>query len=165
MGIQQILLGTSRASAALIDRTTGTIITNFDLRTSAAYDGTTNQAGSAATFKNNAVANSGYSGKTLATPSAMYEVVVYGSNDFGYAQAADPTITLTLYGKNGAAPASGTNGTALGSITFVDTANESAGRTISSADVYTVYDHVWVNLTQANNVNLAIAEIEMYGWQ
>ena len=163
-GVVIIRYRTATGTSTLIDRTTGTVITNFDLRTSAAYDGTTSQAGAACTFKNNAINNSGYSGKTLSSASAIHKVVVYGSNDFGYVQAFNASTTLTLYGKNGAAPASGTDGTALGVTTFTDTLNESTGRTIVSSDLTTAWDHVWVNLTQTNNANLAIAEIEMYAW-
>lgn len=154
----------ARGPASLIDRTTGTIIGNADSRQSAAFDGDTTQSNTQAALKNNAAAQSMYIGKTFAVPTALESVKVYGSNNQGFLWIGSGSMTLTLYGKSGSAPANGTNGTVLGSITFNDTANESAGRTITSSDTATYWDHAWVNLTQGANVNLLIAEIEMTGW-
>jgi hypothetical protein len=163
-GVWEELMG--RGPAALIDRTTGSTITNADARPGAGFDGTTSQTDAQATFRNNAGAGLStlYYGKTTAVPTAIESVRVYGTSNLGFCFNSNPSITITLYGKQGTAPSSGTNGTSLGSTTFTDTNNESGGRTINSSDTATYWDHVWVNITQATNANMMIAELEMTGW-
>lgn len=165
----QALLAVSagRGAAALIDRTTGTNIGNGTVGggLAAAFDAVTNQTDSSCAAKAAAAANSMFVGKTNAVPTAIESVTVYGSNNSGYVFSTNPACTLTLYGKMGVAPANGTDGTSLGSVSFTDTANESASpRTINSSDTATYWDHRWVNLTQANNAVIYIAEIQTTGW-
>lgn len=128
----------------LIDRTLGTNIGNMTLNggLAAAFDGTTNQT--AASVARTSGTSTGYVGKTLATPAPVERAVVHGSNSNGYAFTVNSATTVTLYGKQGAAPSSGTDGQVLGTISFTDTSNESTGRTITSTDAETVWDHVWV---------------------
>jgi hypothetical protein len=151
----------------LINLTGYTTISDFDVSTAPAFDGTTNQAQVSCALKNNVAAgtSNGYIGKTLGTPSAIHSAVSHGTNDKGYAFTGSPsgsTMTLSLYGKQGTAPASPTNGTLLGQISFTNQANESVGRTIASSDTTTVWDHVWVYLTQPDNANNGFAEILFY---
>jgi hypothetical protein len=113
----------------------------------AAFDGTTSQASASCAAK--ITASNGYVGKTLASPSAVASAMIYGSNNNGYQASANPDITVTLYGKTGAAPANGTDGTSIGSLAFTDTANESAGRAITMTDTTTVWDHVWAYIVKS----------------
>jgi hypothetical protein len=153
----------SSAVETLVDRTTGTVIGNMTsgAAQSNCFDGTTSQALSAGAgacpFVNNAP---GYVGKTYAAGKAMSRVVVYGSNDDGFMYAANPSVTITLYGKNGV-PANGTDGTSLGTLTFTDTADESGGRTVSSTDTSTTYTNVWVYIN-GGAISTACAELVMY---
>lgn len=142
-----------------IDRTTGTNIGNSTLNggLAAAFDGVTNQA-----FGACAVANPfGYVGKTFVSGKVIDHFIVYGSNDFGYTTAGAVSVTITMYGKNGA-PSSGTDGTAIGSISFTNTANESAGRTIASTDTSNSYTSVWVMINTSATNNSGCAELQMF---
>lgn len=90
--------------------------------------------------------------------------MLYGSNDQGYVNSINPTVTLDLYGKTGAAPASATDGTLLGSLSFTDTSNEGATpRTITSTDQDTPFDHAWVRASHNGAANtLAVAECQIF---
>jgi hypothetical protein len=129
----------------------------------AGFDGTTAQAAAACASK--AAATTAYIGKTLAAAEPIHSVKIYGSNDAGYVSAINPNVTVKLYGKTGTAPANGTDGTLLATLTpFADTADESVARTITSTDTTTPYLHVWLYFTHdgaANAIN--VAEIEFFG--
>lgn len=135
----------------LIDRTTGTNIGNMTLQggLAAVFDGVTNQV-AAAVAGTSGVA--GYVGKQFGAGKALSRVVVNGSNNVGYVNTGTTTsVTITLYGKNGA-PANGSDGTSLGSITFNQNAvDESAGRQITSTDTVTTYTHFWVFINGGAN--------------
>jgi hypothetical protein len=119
-----------------------------------------------ATSATKATATTAYAGFTLAAAKKIQSVKVYGSDDQGFVNAANPNVTLTLYGKTGTAPASGTDGTAIGTLAaFADTANESAGRTITVDEAYvnTEYLHVWVYATHDGAAaTMAVAEVDVY---
>lgn len=159
------LMPSVRGPAVLISRTAGTNIGNADLRLANAFDGIANQGINSCAFKNNISNNSMYVGKTLAAPTAIDRIVAYGANNDGFVTNANPACTISIYGKNGATPSNGTDGTLLGSVSFTDTSNESAGRAIASSDKDTKWAHVWANLTQTTNNNLDFAELEIWGWQ
>lgn len=157
--------------ATLIDRTTGANISGEGVASGgvqnpdAAFDGDTTQTFLVGLYVNNAVSQTVYAGKTTAVPTAVESVLVFGSTDQGFVDSSNPSTTITLYGKTGAAPSNGTDGTSLGSVAFTDTADESAGRSITSSDTATYWDHVWVNVTSgAGNFNRGIAEIQITGW-
>ena len=94
----------------------------------------------------------------------MFKSISYGSNNHGYVQTDNPTITLELYGKTGAAPASSTDGTLLGSLSFTDTANESGNpREITSSDNETAFAYVWLRLSFTGTArDICVAELEIY---
>lgn len=148
----QMLLSKSGGRVeTLVDRTLGTNIGNMTLQggLASAFDGVTNQT-AAAGAGTSAVA--GYVGKQFAAGKALSRAVVNGSNNVGYVNTGTTTsVTITLFGKNGA-PANGTDGTSLGSITFNQSAtNESAGRTITSTDNVTTYTNFWVFINGGAN--------------
>jgi hypothetical protein len=128
----------------------------------AAFNGTTNAAGTSCARKLSAT--TAYVGRTLASPSSVSTCTVYGSNNAGFVGAINPNVQLQLYGKTGSAPASDTDGTVIGTVSFTDTANESGGRAITMTDTTTVWDHVWVRIVNSGAANsLAIAEIVALG--
>lgn len=150
----------SSATTGTIPGGTGTVFgTTPSLNAlTAIFDGVTNQAGSACA---QATGTNFYVGKTFSTPKAINKVTCHGSNSSGYIASSNPSVTITLYGKQGAAPASPTDGTSLGSITFTDTANEAAARDITSSDQATLWDHVWINITVGASALIAPAELIM----
>jgi hypothetical protein len=129
---------------------------------SAAFDGTTSQASASTASATNAT--SAYAGKTLAAGAAIHSAKIYGSNNTGYVSAINPTVTVTLYGKQGTAPANGTDGTSIGTASFTDTADESVARTITSTDKNTLWDHVLIYIEHDGAANLInLAELELFG--
>lgn len=129
-------------SEVLVDRTTGTAIGDMTSNggLAASFDGTTSQA-LASCSRVAGFPTNGYVGKTWSTAKTFARATVYGSNNQGFLDTDNRSCTITIRGKNGAAPTDPTDGTSLGSITFNDTSNESAGRSITSIDTTTAYDH------------------------
>jgi hypothetical protein len=121
------------------------------------FDGDTTEDFASSATRNN---SGNYVGKTMAAPTVIHSAVVYGTNDQGFISGSNPSVTLDLYGKQGTAPANATDGTVIGTVTFTDTADESAGRSITS-DSAVLWDHVWV--TQNANLNTGIAELTLRG--
>lgn len=134
----------------------------FNGNLAASFNGATDTA--AASCSARASNTNGYIGANLsAANKKVWEVAIHGSNNSGYVDGADPSVTAYLYGKTGGAPSNGTDGTLLGSITFTDTSNESAARTISSSDVSTAWAYVWIYFTHAStNHTMYSAEISIY---
>lgn len=155
-------VGPLTLSGTQIPQGTGTNIGNMTANggIAAAFDGVTSQAFASTASKSNVAANSGYVGKNYsASPRTIGSATVYPSNDAGFVNVTDPSVTLTLYGKNGSAPANGTDGTSLGSTTFTDS---TASRSITSSNTTTAYDYVWVNITQSTNDFLHMAELQLF---
>jgi hypothetical protein len=109
-----------------------------------AFDTTTAQASASCSTK--ASATSGYVGVSFADQTVVRAITVHGSNDAGFVTAANPTVTITAYGKTGTAPANATDGTQIGTVSFTDTADESAGRALTMSVTGTLWDHCWVNI-------------------
>lgn len=108
-----------------------------------------------------------YLGKNYSSsPKKISSVTVYGSNNQGFLSgvfAFTTNLTLTLYGKQGSAPTTATDGTSLGSSTFLCVADESGGRTINSSDTSTAWDYVWVSYSCGlANPQYYTAEITFY---
>jgi hypothetical protein len=139
------------ATGGPISGSTGTNIGNMTGQggLAAAFNGVTNATAATNSAALTSVTNQAYVGKTYSPGRTISQVVVYGSNNNGFFSSANPDTTIELYGKTGSAPANASDGTLLGSVTFTDTADESAGRTITSSDTTTVFDHVWMRLTQS----------------
>ena len=130
---------------------------------SAAFDGTTGQ--NAASSSNKAAATTAYVGRNY-TPLQnggirVFQAVVMGSNDEGFVTGSNPSVTLNLRGKL-TAPVSSSDGTLLGTATFTDTANESAGRTIASTDQVTVWPYVWIEVSVSVGATLNVAELQIF---
>lgn len=158
--------------SALIDRTLGSNIGDAigGGGLAAIFDGTTSQT--VAASGNKGAATFAYAGKTLGTAAPIYKAIVYGSNNNGYVSGVNPTITIDLYGKAGAAPANSTDGTLLGTISFTDTADESGNpRTViqgdgaPAGDTVTIFNHVWVRVSQDGAAGtMSIAEVQLFAY-
>lgn len=125
----------------------------------AAIDGDPDETGSVSSGK---TGTSGYVGGVAASAKRIYQVIAYGGSDTGFFNLANPSVTLNIYGKSGSNPSSATDGTLLGTTTFTDTTNESAGRTIVSTDQENTYDRVWVVVSVSSSGMLRVAEIVPY---
>lgn len=149
-------------AVVIIDRTTGTNIGNMTEvdGLAAAFDGSAVNGQSAA--KTNTA--SAFIGKTLAAPKRFARAVVYGSPTQGFVlQGQNPNMTINIRGKNGAAPSGATDGTIVGTSSFTDTADESAGRTIQSTDRGTSWDHLFAEITHdGGSLNIACTELDLY---
>jgi hypothetical protein len=127
----------------------GSIITDYSAETAKSFDGvfTSQAAGSGNVSRSNSGNLTCYMGKNFsASPRTVSGVICFGSNDQGFVNSGTgaANVTLSLYGKNGGAPSSATDGTLLGSSTFARTSNESAGRYFASSDAATEYDYIWI---------------------
>lgn len=129
----------------------------------AAFDGTTAQALAACASK--AAATTAYIGKNYTAQSGkiVYKVEVCGSNDQGYVNGANPSVTITLRGSATLPSDFSADGTVLGSTTFTDTADESAARTINSNDRTTAWNYLWIYVSQAGAAaTMDVAELTVY---
>jgi len=164
MATHLIGFGARRASAAgrtLGSKISPTGLTKFGDMTlgsglAAAFDANTNEA-SPACASNSA---NGYAGMTLTSAKRVYHMVTYGTNNAGYDGGGNPSVTLTLYGKQGSAPSSYSNGTSLGSTTFTDT-DTTNSKTIVSTDQETLWDHLWLVIGGSATFP-RLAEVEFY---
>lgn len=119
--------------SALLMRTTETILNSAQWsRSTTPFDGTTSQADTVGA-KSGTSQSTIWIGLTWLAAQTISKVTVYGSNNEGYVVGSNPSATISLYAKNGTAPASGTDGTLLNEIMFTDTGDESAGRNITAA--------------------------------
>lgn len=128
---------------------------------SAAFDLDTTQIG--AECANN-TGSSGYIGVSFSSGTRITKAIIHGSTNVGFNNGGAGTTTLTLYGKQGSAPSSSTDGTSLGTTSFTDGADESAGRTITSSDTNTFWNHVWVKVDIANT-GIRVAEFRLFTTQ
>lgn len=105
----------------------------------------------------------GYAGKIFPEARRIFRAVVYGTSNVGYVNSSNPSVTLTLYGKN-TLPASVTDGTILGTLNFTDTDNESlTWREVVSTDQKTEYTHVWVGISAPGAVAVNFANVQIWG--
>ncbi|MCX5569590.1 hypothetical protein [Kaistia nematophila] len=154
----------------LIDRTTGT---NRGSMTgagglAASFNGTTSETyANASRFS--ASSTTGWVGKTLSTSRVIGKVTTFGTNNSGYGGGTSfttgGTFTMYLYAKNGTAPSAYNDGTVLGSASITSITNESTGRDISSSDLTTVWDHVWVSLVGGSAGFGSVGELQLYAWE
>ena len=134
------------------------------LTSSALYDGisATPYGSNYASAGNTNVA---WFGNDLGTGKKISKAVVYGTSNLGFSRAtycstfcfcfSGGSFTFYLYGKN-SAPASATDGTLLGTLSFTDAhgADESGGREIASTDTTNTYRYVWVYCVWTNYTSL-----------
>lgn len=143
----------------LVDRTTGTIISNATTRQDNAFDGNTNQAAVASANKNSAGAF--YIGKTFGAGKIFSKAVINGTNNTGYTIGGSNPRTVNIRGKNGT-PTDATDGTLIGTISFNQNTNESSGRTITSIDTDNTYTSLFAEIADVGQSQSFIAELTFY---
>lgn len=150
---------------SLIPRTLGTNIGNMTSAggLAAGFDGTNSQAATASA-EMAASSNAAYIGKTFAVGKPIDRAIVYGSSDQGFiGSGVNQSTTINLYCKTTAgAPASSTDGTLIGTITFTDTSDESDGREVKSTTQTTVCLHGWAEITTSGSNSKLMAELVIY---
>lgn len=124
----------------------------------AAFDGDTSQISTDCARKGNAT--NAYIGLQFDTPKIFAGALIYGSSDAGFMGSDDVALTINIYGNN-TAPADSNDGTLLGTVTFDDTTDESAGRHVDpSAPSTTAYSYLWAELVRASgDAVMAVAEL------
>ncbi len=170
-GIAPVITAGGRGPSALIDRTTGTNIGDMtgNAGLAAAFDGILNQLNAACASKGSVAGGTGtaYCGKTFAQPTALDFVDCFGASDDGYVNNVDTQVILTLFGKQGAAPANVNDGTQLAQITFTETPPETGARRLTTTDKLTYWNHAWVRLMwnpSGSSRGTYMCEIQMTGW-
>ena len=124
------------------------------------FDGNTNQSyGAGAYWSTNSV---GYVGKYwgAGTPKTVSGFKAWGTNNYGFVNNTNPTVTLTLYGSN-SSPANATDGTSLGSMAFTD-ANSYAASKLTGITTTTAYEYHWVTISFVDAQLPMAAEFEFY---
>lgn len=149
----------SDSSSSMIDGATGTIFTNFTLRSSAAFDGNLIHTEDTAARRDSAT--SGYIGKNFGTSTkSINRCIIYPCTDGNsFLDDLNFPMTITLYGKN-SLPVSGTDGTVLGSTSVPSTTSTS--KTIISTDPLTQWQYVWVNLVPTSSDAILVAELQFF---
>ena len=89
------------------------------------------------------------------------QAVLYGSTDKGFGTNAG-TINATIYGKN-TAPANGTDGMSLGTLSFADPLTNTA-KTINSTNLTSTWNYLWAYFT-GNGANMYMGELVLYEWK
>jgi len=112
----------------------------------------------------NSARNSGttprYIGRTV-SGRRVFCAIINPSTDQGFIQNADPSVTISLYGKTGSAPANATDGTLLGSETFTDI-NVNIPRSVvaGATNIATAWDHIWIHVLGDGTNNIAVGELD-----
>lgn len=151
------------AIAVLIPQATGTRIGTFTAGGGlvVAFDGTkATGAGSCATD----AASPGYIGKNYSAASKKIDRVhIWGSNDQGFTDSANNSVTFNLRAKGvgASAPANNTDGTLLGTYALATDASSALQVMIESSDKTTLWDYVFVEMICAGQ-ELYVAEMEFY---
>ena len=138
----------------------GTVIGDFNDRLANAFDNNTNQnlENSATKTGSPTVA---YAGKDWGegVTKIITGFKAYGSNDAGFAQGADPDISISLIGSSANNPSAGTN---LGSATPV---TDAAGLLISKMTgliTTTAYRYHWLKIEKAAGTYILCAEAQFF---
>jgi hypothetical protein len=137
------------AVATQISYGAGTLIGNYQYR-ERAFLGLTSQTAANSAQRDSFFAT-GHIGKSFSTPRRIGKAEVHGSSNFGYGSSGT-NVTLTLYAKQGAAPANETDGTVLATTTFAQADNTANPKTLTSSDTATEWDHVWIR----SSINITI---------
>ena len=154
----------ARSKGSELTGTAGSVDMTDRAGPSSCFDGDTDEAdtGGAQVAKNTSDNTDGVIYLQPASAVRVWSVDVYGSNDKGFIAGSNPSITITLRGKNGSAFTGPTDGTQLGSITFTDTSDESGGREILSSDVESTWDYIGIGLPAESGDKWVIVETDFF---
>ena len=130
----------------------------------AAFDGVLVQNGTVGAYKVVNADPTGWVGKNFsAAPKRLAYARFVGAANSGFdgLSGTGSNYTLTLYGKNGAAPTTATGGTIIGTATGTD--GNGIEVMVQCTDPYTYWDHIWAEIatTQATNAR-CLAELQLF---
>lgn len=130
----------------------------------AAFDGAGSQTATTGAWTGTgASASIMWIGKTF-SPKKVFKKLTVESLTVGYQNQANPTITLRVRGKNGAAPTSATDGTIISdTLSFTDTTSVLT-HTLNSTDLITAWDHIFLEVAVSANRNAGVSEVTMWEW-
>lgn len=150
--------------------TAGFSSSNFDTGTSnnsAVYDSVLNTINTSC-YRGSAGDITIKTGRIFSYPAKrISQATVYGSNNFGFSSTAgSKSVTINLYGSHDVGPYG--DPVLLGTSTFADGSDESAGRTITNTnEPDTFWYQVWVEVTIATlggADRISVAEVEFYSY-
>ena len=144
--------------SSLISQSIGTIIGDFNQRSSTAFDGAINQSNNTSARTNSVL--TGYIGKNYNAAGGFKctGVLVYPTSSKAFTGGAN--VTIQLYGKT-SAPSSSTDGTLLGSTGSITGTNQTP-KFIVSSDKTTVYKYMWVRFSASSTTDIVTAEINFF---
>jgi hypothetical protein len=155
-------VGPTVTTAPLISAGAGSIVTNMNTNTSAAFDGTTSQ-GAVSGARHTVAVSSIFIGKDYGsgTEKRIHRGTIYPSNDFGFSGSGVSNLECQLRGHS-SAPSTGTEGTQLGTTGTI--ADPTTGQTINSSDTTTYYRYVWFNCARVGGTDdlWQVAEAQFY---
>lgn len=127
----------------------------------AVFDNVNSQASGSCASKT--AATSAYIGARLSHRIVFGKVIIRGSNNQGFVNGINPSVTINIRGKNSAAPSSATDGTIIGTLTFTDTGNESTGRTINTNGNASSWQYIFAQITHNGAAaNMFVAELDIF---
>ena len=154
------------SAVTAVAQATGTAIGNMTNGggNAAAFDGTTNQSGSAGALISSGTRTNGLVGKDWGSGNTktVTGIVATASNDFGFNQTGGGTITITLWGSNAGF---NTSGVSLGSDTIAN-ANGAVFTKLTGFTTSTAYRYHWIDITSSSGTtstdNKYCAELVLY---
>ncbi len=155
------ILGRTLAET-LFDRTTGTNIGDMTATggLAASFDGNLSQSNAQCSVKANAGTTGGFVGKDIGTAAPASKVIATTTNNIGFTNSGN--VTLTLYGKN-SAPANPSDGTSLGTNAIGSAGSNSTNYTVTSSDTSTAYRYIWVKVaSDTGGADSYLAELAIY---
>ena len=148
-------------AGSFIDIDDHTALEDFTSNDALYYNNSNGTAAASSATKSSAT--NYYAGVSLGTAMAVASVGFQGSNDQGYVNGATPAITVQLYGKEGSAPSTGTDGTLLGSTSFSDSSDETGIRFINASDTTSTWDHIWIYVSQDGSAaSMYLSELRVF---
>lgn len=162
-------LGAAAGGLVPVDLSSGTIYGDMDegAAETAAFDGVTGKTAASCAAKNGGT--NAYISRILPAPKIFGQAVIFGSSDQGFVPVAGRAVTLRIRGKN-SAPSNHNDGssTILGSVTFTDGTDESAGRLIASTDLTTAWAYIWPHFEYGSgagqNTDVYCAQFQLWEW-
>ena len=157
----------SSSTNSAIDSSAGSIFTDFTVNTSVAFDDITTETSDNAAITNisSDVANA-YIGKNFGASDTktINRVVIYPTQTpedgwDGFLENDEFNLVITLYASN-STPASGTDGTSLGSTTL--SSDQLTSVEIMSNDTTTAYQYVWVYFAPNASDTIGVAEVRFF---
>ena len=155
------------STTALVNPDEGTIFTDFANNSHLAFDRVLVTVIPTTECAFTGLVNNAYIGKDYGAGNekTVNKVILYPAVNGivpppeGFLHNDNFNLTITIYGNN-STPASGTDGTSLGSVTL--TTDQTDLLTIESNDTTTAYRYIWAYFVPASSDTIYVAEMQIY---